>query len=109
MCFSAEASFGITAILLPAGAYCVRSALQKNRALLTLAIIPVVFAIQQFCEGLVWIGIDQNNPALIRAPAFVFLYFCAFILALLDRVFSLLSRQITFARSGSWRCLVCWV
>jgi hypothetical protein len=78
MCFSAAASFGISAILLPAGGYCVWSALRKNKALLGLAVIPFAFSFQQFCEGLVWRGIEQDDhshagPA--RVAAFVFLYF----------------------------------
>jgi hypothetical protein len=75
MCFSAEASFGLSAMLLPAGAYCVRSAVGKNKALLGLAIIPFVFSVQQFCEGLVWRGIDQNDLEFARNAALFFLYF----------------------------------
>jgi hypothetical protein len=75
MCYSAGASFGVSAILLPAGAYCVWSAVRKNKALLGLAIIPCVFSAQQFCEGMVWRGIDQNNLDGARVAAFFFLYF----------------------------------
>lgn len=78
MCFSAAASFGVAAILLPAGGYCVWSALHKSKALLGLAVIPFVFSFQQFCEGLVWRGIEQDDHSrtgVARVAAFVFLYF----------------------------------
>jgi hypothetical protein len=75
MCFSAPASFGMSALLVPAGVYCVGNALRKNQSLLGLAIIPFVFSAQQFIEGLVWTGIDANNLALSRGAAFAFLFF----------------------------------
>lgn len=75
MCFSAAASFGVAAILLPAGIYCVRSALVKNRALLGLAVLPIVFSVQQFSEGLVWRGLDRDNIEFSKSAAYVFLYF----------------------------------
>ena len=75
MCFSAEASFGLSAILLPAGAYCVWSAVERKKALLALAIIPLGFSAQQFCEGLAWTGIDQGDLDLARRAAFFYLFF----------------------------------
>jgi len=75
MCFTAAASFGLSAVLLPAGAYCVWSALGKRKALLGLAIIPLVFGAQQFSEGLVWRGLDQGSISLARMAAFAYLYF----------------------------------
>lgn len=74
MCFSAEASFGLSTVLLPAGGYCLRSALGKNRSMLGLAIVPFIFSFQQFCEGFVWRGIYNDDAALSRPAAFVFLY-----------------------------------
>lgn len=75
MCFSPEASFGLSAILLPAGAFCVWTAVAKNKALLGLAIIPLVFSIQQVSEGLVWTGLGQDNLDLAEVAALSFLYF----------------------------------
>jgi hypothetical protein len=91
MCFSAEASFGLSAMLLPAGIYCVKSALAKNRAFLCLAVIPWIFGVQQFAEGVVWMGLRRHDAQLTRAASLVFLAFafalwpfwiplCAFIL-----------------------------
>jgi uncharacterized protein DUF6629 len=75
MCFSAEASFTSAALLLPAGIYCVKVALDKNRPLLCLAVIPVIFGIQQFAEGLAWLGLDRSDPAFAHAAGMVFLAF----------------------------------
>jgi hypothetical protein len=91
MCFSAQASFGLSAILLPAGVYCIHRAIATKRMRLFLAVIPLIFSVQQFCEGLVWTGLDHGNPELARNAAMVFLYFalafwpfwipfCAFVL-----------------------------
>ena len=61
--------------LLSGGVYCVKNALSKNRLLLPVAIIPILFAVQQFSEGWVWIGLRWENAALVRMFALVFLAF----------------------------------
>jgi hypothetical protein len=73
MCFSAQASFAAGAALLPAGLYCVNVALRKRRAALPLAVVPLVFSFQQFCEGLVWVGLAGGDAALVRAASLAFL------------------------------------
>lgn len=75
MCFSAEASFGLSAVLFPAGIYCVQSSLRKVPLLLPLAIIPLLFGTQQVAEGLVWTGLHSGNVALVKLAALVFLFF----------------------------------
>jgi hypothetical protein len=75
MCYSAEASFTAGAVLLPAGAYCVRAALQKRPALLPLALVPLFFAAQQISEGFVWLGLHHGDPDLVRPASLVFLFF----------------------------------
>src|SRR5579862_5811777 len=75
MCFSAEASFAVGAVLLPAGAYCVQTALRKNRSYLVLAAIPLCFSAQQFCEGVVWLGLGRNDGALSERASLGFLFF----------------------------------
>ena len=75
MCFSAEASFGLSVALLSAGVYCLKNALSKNRLLLPVAIVPFLFAVQQFSEGWVWIGLRWDNAELVRIFALVFLAF----------------------------------
>jgi hypothetical protein len=75
MCFSPEASFGLAGVLAVTGGYCVRTALRTDRSLLPIAVIPVVFAVQQFCEGWVWIGITHGDPQLTRIAAIAYLFF----------------------------------
>ena len=47
MCFSPEASFALGAVLLPAGAYCMRTAIKRNPAWLPLAVTPFLFGFQR--------------------------------------------------------------
>jgi hypothetical protein len=75
MCFSAEASFAAGAVLLPAGAYCVRSAMRKDFRYVPLAFIPLVFSLQQFDEGFVWLGLNHGHGQMVRNASVVFLFF----------------------------------
>jgi hypothetical protein len=75
MCFSATASFTSSALLVPAGIYCIKVALDKNRPFLCLAAIPAIFGIQQFAEGLAWLGLDRGDPAFAHAAGLAFLAF----------------------------------
>ena len=47
MCFSAEASFGASAALLPVGAYCVMRSARGDRRFLPLGLAPIAFGVQQ--------------------------------------------------------------
>jgi hypothetical protein len=73
MCFSAEASFAAAAALLPASVYCTTAAARQRPAYLTLAAIPFVFSLQQFAEGLVWVGLARDDGPLVSAAALAFL------------------------------------
>ena len=75
MCFSAEASFGAAAALLPIGGYCVQSALRKDRRYLPLALVPVAFGMQQAAEGCVWLGLHHGDEELVTRASVGFLYF----------------------------------
>jgi len=75
MCFSPEASFALGAVLLPAGAYCVRIAIKRNASWLPLAITPFLFGVQQVCEGLVWVGLRSEEATLVRPASLIFLFF----------------------------------
>ncbi len=79
MCFSAEASFTASTVLFPAGLYCVRRAFKQERSLLALACIPLMFGAQQFCEGLVWVGLRNGNRMLTQEAALWFLFFALFL------------------------------
>jgi hypothetical protein len=76
MCFSAAASFGVGAALVPAGIYCVRNAVrQRQFAMIPLAVVPLFFALQQGTEGLVWVGLNHAHPDLVTVFSFLFLFF----------------------------------
>lgn len=75
MCFSAEASLGVAAALLPAGAYGVVAARRTDRRYLPLAAVPVLFGVQQVCEAAVWAGLDRGDPGAARAASVGFLFF----------------------------------
>jgi hypothetical protein len=65
MCFSAPISFAASALLLPTGLSSLHTAYRHNPSDIPLASIPVAFAIQQACEGLVWLGIKRDSPTAI--------------------------------------------
>jgi len=75
MCFSIEASFLTGAVLLPAGVYCIRTSLQQDRRYLGLAVMPLIFSIQQALEGFVWLGLRRDDPDLARLASLGFLFF----------------------------------
>jgi uncharacterized protein DUF6629 len=75
MCFSAEASLGVSVVLLPVGGYCVATAAHKDRAYLPLAAVPLLFGVQQFCEAGVWAGVERGDPLLTRVASRWFLLF----------------------------------
>ena len=75
MCFSPEASVTAAAVLFPAGIYCIKHALAKNPPFLCLAVVPVIFGVQQCAEGLAWLGLERDDPALAHAAGTVFLAF----------------------------------
>ena len=68
-------SFSLSATLLAAGSYCVRVARVLDKKLLALAMIPILFGIQQLCEGWVWVGLALSAHALTIAAATAFLFF----------------------------------
>jgi len=73
MCFSAQASFGASAVLGIMGMYALRKAKQKE---VFLAVIPLLFGIQQFFEGVVWI--TYAHPALHLTTTIATYSFCFF-------------------------------
>src|SRR5438445_13520615 len=44
-------------------------------ALVPLALVPIAFALQQLSEGLVWMGINSQDSALIQMASVFFLFF----------------------------------
>lgn len=55
MCFSAEASFTASAVIGAVGLLTCKSA--RNTRFMYLAVIPLMFAFQQFAEGIIWLNL----------------------------------------------------
>lgn len=77
MCFSAAASFTSAALLMPLGLTAVARSWRDHRPeLLPLALMPVVFGMQQAMEGLVWLGLNHGPAApLLKGGALAYLFF----------------------------------
>lgn len=75
MCFSADASFGAAAALLPMGLYSLRQAIRIRPAFVPFAITPIAFGLQQLAEGFVWRGLNESPPQSVTGPVALFLFF----------------------------------
>lgn len=73
MCFSATASFTAGALLLGAGILSVRSARGPHE--LPLAAIPLLFAIQQLTEGVIWLTFRYEAPLLNAVMTHAYSFF----------------------------------
>lgn len=78
MCFSATASFGLSAVLLPAGVYALVKARKIDRHWIPFSAYPIAFAFQQAAEGLLWLGISADNQQVIASASRAFLFFSHF-------------------------------
>ncbi|MEM7176173.1 MAG: hypothetical protein AAF503_00590 [Pseudomonadota bacterium] len=77
MCFSANASFTAAAVLGVAGSITMATALRKNlsRGECLMASFPLVFALQQAAEGVVWLGITGDiAPWLMALGTYSFVF-----------------------------------
>ncbi|MDR3680047.1 MAG: hypothetical protein P4L41_08785 [Flavipsychrobacter sp.] len=61
MCFSAEASFGASVILFAIGALSISKATTIPQKIL--ASIPIIFGVQQFAEGILWLSLSHSSLA----------------------------------------------
>lgn len=59
MCFSATASFISSAILAVAGVVTLRTSKTVSQSLF--ASIPIIFSVQQFSEGITWLGLSNSS------------------------------------------------
>jgi hypothetical protein len=59
MCFSATASFATSGLLLAVGGASIAIVSKPSQRLL--ASTPIIFAIQQFCEGVLWLSIYDST------------------------------------------------
>ena len=73
MCFSATASFSAGAVLLGIGALTVRSATRPRD--LPFAAIPLLFAIQQLTEGVIWLTFRYEAPRINTLMTHVYSFF----------------------------------
>lgn len=74
MCFSAGASFGASAVLLGAGV--VTLSQTRSRSEWAFAGIPLLFAVQQFSEGLLWWALtDPAYASWKELSTYVFFFF----------------------------------
>ncbi len=73
MCFSATASFSAGAVLLGLGTLTVKSAHRRRK--MVLAAIPLLFAIQQLSEGVIWLTFRYDTPLLNTVMTYVYSFF----------------------------------
>jgi hypothetical protein len=67
MCFSASASFTASVVLVSLGAIAIKKSTTPGQRVLSC--IPVVFGLQQFTEGLLWIGLSRPGYDYLVEPA----------------------------------------
>jgi len=72
MCFSASASFIASGGLAALGGVSFVSAKKKDKIL---AVIPIMFSIQQFCEGIQWLYLNSGSSSSIFGYLFLFFAF----------------------------------
>ena len=76
MCFSATASFAAGAILLGIGTLTLKSALASHeRRVLPFAAIPLLFAVQQLIEGVIWLTFSGDAQLLNSVLTHVYSFF----------------------------------
>lgn len=75
MCLSAEVSFVAAAGLVPAGIFSMRQAWRGDRRYLPLATLPLLFGLQQFAEGVVWVAGAGQNMELIASASLFYMFF----------------------------------
>lgn len=104
MCFSASVSLGAATLLVPAGVYSLRLMRNKRQPYWMIALVPLMFGIQQAVEGGVWLAIDNDSRRTVHALALMFLLFSHF-LWLLWIPFSSASLEIDTKRQKAFTAL----
>lgn len=75
MCFSSEISITAAVILLPAGAAAVSRAFGTDRRYLPIALLPLMFGIQQAFEAGVWIASDYSSEDWVNRFSLGYMFF----------------------------------
>lgn len=78
MCFSAEVSFGASAVISTVGIISLNKA--KGTPLKFLAMIPIFFGIQQFSEGVLWLTYNSEQFADLKSVSIYGFIFFAWII-----------------------------
>lgn len=73
MCFSATASFTAGAVLVAVGGVTV--ARSRGAVELPLALVPLLFGVQQITEGALWVALDNGLPDLRSSATYVYSVF----------------------------------
>jgi hypothetical protein len=79
MCFSASVSYSAAAVLVSTGVYAIRQARRLPRPYLMWALVPVLFGLQQACEGGVWQELDAGDAGAAVPFALGFHFFSHFL------------------------------
>ena len=102
MCFSLEADLAAAAALTPVGVLAVREA-SGARRLLPLAALPLLLAVHQAIEAVVWLGLDgQVDPGIQAAAVRAYLLIAAPLLPMLVPVAIALAEDVPARRRAMW-------
>lgn len=75
MCLSAPVSLAAAAALVPTGLFAVNRALKFDRRFLALAALPVLFGLQQYFEGMVWLAGASGDPGALSSNSLAYMFF----------------------------------
>jgi len=75
MCLSATVSYAAAAVLVPSGAVATVWAWTGDRRYLMLAILPLLFGLQQGAEGMVWVAGAAGHTHHVEQYSFVYMFF----------------------------------
>ncbi|MCW8957270.1 MAG: hypothetical protein OQL09_10340 [Gammaproteobacteria bacterium] len=78
MCFSATVSFASAAALVSIGAFCVTKSRMLPVPYRAIALVPFLFGVQQFLEGILWQYLDSTSIEEIRTTALGYMFFSHF-------------------------------
>src|ERR1700691_664206 len=105
MCFSATANFVGSGVLGAVGVVTLTRV--KHRREVLFAALPVLFAVHQFIEGFVWLGLDGTlSPAVTHDMAEAYMLYAQGILPLLLPLSVLLFEPRGKGRKRIWPFLV---
>ena len=75
MCFSATASFTLSAVLVSTGFFSVITAYKFNKKYLLMALMPIILGLQQGIEGMMWLSFNSKNYLNIHFYTDLYLFF----------------------------------